>query len=584
MRQHSESPRHRTRQLCRQVWFAAALGLAILTSCEQPPAPPATRPSVSPVTPEKISTTIRFTDVTTETGIDWTVRNGQEAGHLAILETLGAGCAIFDYDQDGRLDLCLLGGGQYDATPAATPLPLALYRQLAPWKFTAVQQPAGMAAARHYNHGALTADYDNDGFPDLLVTGYGGMQLFRNLGDGTFADVTATCGLESDHLWSTAAAWGDLNADGMLDLFVGHYVDWSFANNPQCKSVVNSSRRVCGPTDFQGLPSRAFLSQADGSFRDASAELGLDLEGKTLGVVLADFNDDRLPEIYVANDAVPNQMFQRQADGVYRDIALVSGVALGETGESDGSMGVDVGDLDGDGRLDLWVANFEDQSFAMYRNLGQNQFLHVSRAMGIAAVGRLAVGFGTVIFDADGDSWPDIFCANGHVQIERPRDQLAQSPFLFVNSDGKRFRNVAAEVGGYLGETHLGRGVACGDLDGNGSLDLVITHTNGRTAVLRNDTPIQNWLAVRLTGRDSCRDAVGAQVTVRNGTRQQVQAVKGGGSYLSTSDRTLWFGLGQSSAVDSVDVRWPGGSHTRHEHVRITETLLIEESPRAANQ
>lgn len=584
MRQHSESPRRRTGPCCRPIWLAGALGVAVLASCEQPPPPPQAQPRVPASTSEKPTTPIRFSDVTAASGIDWTVRNGQESGHLAILETLGAGCAIFDYDQDGKPDICLLGGGHYSAAPAALPLPLALYRQTAPWAFTAVQQSARMSEATHYHHGALTADYDNDGFPDLLVTGYGGLQLFHNAGDGTFTDVTASCGLASDHLWSTAAAWGDLNADGVLDLFVGHYVNWSFENNPPCKSVVNSTRRVCGPTDFQGLPSSAFLSQNDGTFRDASAELGLNLEGKTLGVVMADLNDDGPLEIYVANDAVPNQLYQRQPDGTYRDIALVSGVALGETGESDGSMGVDVGDLDGDGRLDVWVANFEDQSFAMYRNLGENQFLHTSRAMGIAAVGRLAVGFGTVIFDADGNGWPDIFCANGHVQIERPGEQLAQAPFLFVNAGGKRFYNMAAEVGGYFREPHLGRGAACGDLDGNGSLDLVITHTNAPAAVLRNETPIQNWVAIRLIGHDSSRDAVGAKVIVRCGTQQQVQSVKGGGSYLSTSDLTLWFGLGTSSEVDSVEVHWPAGGHTRLEHIRITERVVIQESPTASNQ
>ncbi len=521
---------------------------------------------------------IRFTDVAHEAGVDWTVRNGEEAGKMSIVETLGAGVATIDYDQDGKPDLLLLGGGRYDGDGGLESLPMCLFRQQQAWIFVPVTGSANLPQPKHYHHGAFVADVDNDGFPDLLITGYRGLQLFRNQGDGTFIDVTDASGLAEDSLWSTAAAWADFNEDGELDLFVGHYVNWSIENDPDCRSVIDNVKTVCSPTSFQGLPCRTYLSNGDGTFRDSSTDLGINFDGKTLGVVVADMDGDGPVEIYVANDTELNQLYRRSpAEQRYHEIALVSGVALGDTGQADGSMGVDVGDLDGDGQLDLWVANFEDQSFAMYRNLGQHQFLHASRAMGVTSVGRIAVGFGTVIFDADGDGYPDIFCANGHIAVGTGKQTQEQLPFLFANQLGRRFRNVATIAGDYLQKPHLGRGVACADLDQNGTLDLVVTHTNSPAAILRNDTPIDNWLAVRLIGRRSCRDAIGARVKVHSGNKTQLMTVKGGGSYLSTSDPTLWFGLGGESLAEKIEIIWPSGQQQIIEHSPGRQRLIVVE-------
>jgi hypothetical protein len=507
---------------------------------------------------ESPRTALRFEDVAREAGVEWIGRNGEEAGHFAMIESFGTGCATEDYDLDGHLDMFFAGGGRFGPNRELLPVPLGLFRRTGEWRFASVAPAAGLASIRHYHHGTWTADFDNDGFADLLLTGWGGLQLFRNQGDGTFLDVTEASGLV-DELWSLAAAWGDLNEDGVLDLFVGHYVDWSFENHPVCVAPLDGRRDVCDPGRFEGLPCAVYLGTGDGRLREASAELGFDRIGKTLGVVIADLNRDGRSDVYVANDTLANHLYLSQPGGTFHESAIECGVALGETGIADGSMGVDVGDLDGDGLTDVWVANYENQTFALYRNLGHDVFTHASRASGVTAVGSGAVGFGTVLFDADRDGDLDIFCTNGHVwsgSSQRGRDQ---APYLFENDGHGRMRNVAPEAGDYLRAAHLGRGVAVADLDGDFRPDLVVSHTLERAAVLRNETSTGNAIAVRLVGHDSPRSAVGAEVTVTVGERRWTGLVKGGGSYLSTSDRTLLIGLGNAKVADRVTVRWPSG-------------------------
>ena len=540
------------------------------------------RPSVPSVPPAgSVVSVVQFKEIAQRAGIDWTARNGEEAGHHAILESLGSGCAIADYDQDGRLDIFIAGGGTFGPQREILPVSMALYRQTDAWQFARVETAAGLGPIRHYSHGTCAADFDEDGFPDLLITGYGGLQLFRNHGDGTFVDDTDAARLD-DTAWSSAAAWGDLNRDGVLDLFVGHYVDWSFENHPECVQGASSQRIVCAPSTFRGLPCLVYLGNGDGTFCESSQELGINHVGKTLGVVMADFDDDGQLDVYVANDTVPKQLYERQSSGAFKEVGLVSGVALGEKGESDGSMGVDEGHQDGDGRLDIWVANFENESFALYRNLGNHLFSHASRACGVTAVGTLAVGFGTAIVDVNGDGFQDIFCTNGHIHAPDFPIDRRQVPFLFLNERGRRFKNIAPIAGEYLSSKHVGRGLACADLDGNGAPDLVITHINEPTAVLRNDSPIENWLSVRLIGKTSPRSAIGARVTLTIGDRQQVKPVRGGGSYLSTSDLSLLFGLGASKSIDSLEVRWPSGRVQRMTQVVSGQHLAIVEATETA--
>lgn len=563
-------------------------GLVALTltfGCQpnQKATPPPAAPSDSFLSKSTLSSSvtptlaIQFSDVAPSAGINWIPQNGEAAGYYTLLESLGSGCAIADYDQDGLLDLFIAGGGTFGRNREILPVPIALYRQTGIWQFTSVEISAQLTPIRHYHHGAVTADFDDDGFPDLLITGYGGLQFFRNQGDGTFVDVTTAAQLD-DTMWSSAAAWGDLNLDGVLDLFVGHYANWSFENHPTCVHGATRQRNICAPSSFQGLPCLVYVGNGDGTFRRASEELGIDQAGKTLGVVMADLDDDGQLDVYVANDTTPNHLYERQSSGVFKEVGLISGVALGDTGEPDGSMGVDVGDLTGDGQLDLWVANFENQSFALYRKIGEQQYRHSSRVFGITAVGTLAVGFGTTITDFDGDGFEDIFCANGHINAPDFPVDRRQVPFLFWNQQGTRFVNVAPTGGEYLRQKHVGRGLACADIDRNGTPDLVITHLNEPTAVLRNETPIASWLSIRLIGRTSPRSAIGARVVVKTGERRQLKAVRGGGSYLSTSDLTLHFGLGDSPAVDEIEVHWPSGAIQRLRQVNSCQALQILES------
>jgi hypothetical protein len=519
---------------------------------------------------------IEFVDVAKPGGVSWIGRNGEEARKFTILEAFGSGCAIDDYDRDDRLDLFFAGGGQFGPQNEILPLPIGLFRKFSNGSYLPVTRNACLEPIRHYNHGTFTADFDEDGFSDLLITGWGGLQLFQNRGDGTFDDMTENSGLH-DSLWSTAAGWADLNRDHVLDLYVGHYGDWSFKNDPVCISSTLGERNVCAPSEFQGLPCTVYLGNGDGTFRDGGAEIGVKDIGKVLGVVIADVNGDLQPDIYVANDTLPNQLYVSQPTGIYRESAFEYGVALGETGVADGSMGVDIGDLDGDGKVDIWVANYEAQSFALYRNLGNDLFTHASRPFGITAVGTLAVGFGTIIFDADGDGFQDIFCANGHIWAPNDRVDRRQFPYLFWNDHGQRFRNIASVAGDYMRERHLGRGAATGDLDGNGTPDLVVTHTNDPVSILMNETTISHWLSVRLVGRSSPRSAIGAKVIIQTRQSSQIGIVKGGGGYLSTSDRALLFGLGAETGASRLQVDWPSGARTLLSGITAGEKLTIIE-------
>ena len=558
-------------------WLALSL-LLIAVGCPKSSTPPT--PSDGAASSKSRSTPIsqiRFEDVTASSGVNFTYRNGEEEGEVAILESLGGGVGLFDLDGDGDLDLCLPGGGHYtdkngNGKRDVLGWPHAIYRNDGNFHFTDVTELTGATASPYYSHGAAAADYDNDGFCDLLITGYGGVLLLRNQGDGTLEELAKPAGM-TDSLWSSSAAWGDFNKDGALDIYIAHYVNWSFDNHPFCPGPKSGTRESCPPREFKGLPDVLYFNNGDGTFRDVSSESGLQLEGKGLGVMAADFDVDGDVDVYVGNDTVANFLFRNDGTGKFEEIGLISGSALSQTGAPDGSMGVDVGDFNLDGRPDLWVANYERESIALYRNDGNCLFRHVSQGTGVTAVGALYVGWGTAFCDFDNDGDEDTFVSNGHVIRYPENAPIRQPPLLFENLQGKRLENIAPTVGSYFREPHQGRGSAAGDLDRDGDLDLVVSCLNEPVALLSNTTQMnQHWISLRLIGRQSPRLPIGAIVKLKTSRGEQMRQIKGGTSYGSTVDSRLHFGLGTETRADTVTIQWSSGE---------TQTLPMLDGDRA---
>lgn len=507
--------------------------------------------AAAPVAP----TPVAFDQAEMRLGIDFTYRNGIEAGHRAMPEFLGGGVALLDYDIDGRLDVTFAGGGQFEGqrlTGRATSLYRCEGRRFADRALT-----AGLAGQDLYSHAICAADYDGDGFRDVLVTGWTGVLLYRNQGDGTFRDVTVAADLKAPR-WTSTAVWGDFDRDEHLDLVLVRYVDWSFANHPRC-SGRDEQHDVCSPAGFDPLPDSLMLSNADGTFRDATAEWDLRADGKGLGVVAADLDEDGDLDLYVANDTTANFLYRNDGER-FTEIGLISGAGYDTVGAPDGSMGTDVGDFDGDGRLDIWVANFEQEAFALYRSVGGLSYLHASEMTGVAAEAGFYVGWGTLFFDLELDGDPDLFVSNGHSNYFPRHSERQQRPLLFENREGVRLTNIAPAAGPYFTAIHDGRGAASGDLDGDGRPDLVISHLNAPAAVLLNRTPAGKSAALRLVGTRSPREPIGATVTVEIGGRRRVFPLRGGGSYLSTDDGVLRIGFGNQDEADGVTVRWPSGA------------------------
>ncbi|HLJ11525.1 MAG TPA: CRTAC1 family protein, partial [Planctomycetaceae bacterium] len=457
-------------------------------------------------------------------------------------------------------------------------LPGGLFRNRGGLAFQEVTEIADAAAAPFYSHGASVGDYNSDGFPDLLVTGYGGLVLFCNQGDGTFFETAKAAGL-TDTLWSSSAGWGDVNGDGVLDLYVAHYVNWSFANNPSCR-YADTQRDVCSPRKFDALPHTLYFGEGDGTFRDVSGEAGLEPDGPTgkgLGVVLADLDLDGKLDIFAANDTTANFLYHNLGNGKLEDVAGVSGTAVSEMAIPNGSMGVDVGDPNLDGLPDLWVAAFERETIALYRNEGSFLFRHVSHASGISAVGSQYVGFGTLFLDFDRDGDEDVVVSNGHVIRFPQSSSVRQLPLLFENR-GQRFVNVAPAAGPYLAQPHLGRGVAGGDIDNDGDIDLVFAPINEPAAIVANESPNDNhWLRVRLIGVQSHRDAVGAIVTLVTSAGKQIRLVKGGCSYLSQNEPHCFFGIPKAAQIESLSIRWPSGVTQELTGVKLDKSIVVIE-------
>jgi hypothetical protein len=555
-----------------------------------------------PSAPQSSAAEPLFLESAAATGLTFTHVNGA-AGNYYLPEVMGAGAALFDYDNDGDLDVFLVQGGALGPGGRAADGPASrLFRNdltsaggKPVLKFTDVTGRAH-AAVRGYGMGAASGDYDNDGFLDLLVTAFGGVTLLRNNRDATFTDVTASSGLIGPpsgaggqpspdvgrESWRSSAAFVDYDRDGHLDLFIATYVDFTTAGNKLCNDSVGA-RDYCGPRSFRPVPSRLFRNGGAGTFTDVTERAGITKAyGAGLGVAAGDYNRDGWPDLYVANDATPNQLWINHRDGTFVDEGLLSGSAVNAAGNPEGSMGIASGDFDLDGDEDLFVTNIAGETFVLYVNDGKGNFEDARARYGLAALTAAFTGFGTDWFDYDNDGWPDLFVANGAVNvIESQRGQPA--PFrmtsqLFHNvasGSGRRFEDSSSAAGPAFARAEIGRGAAFGDIDNDGDVDVVFTNNGGPVRLLLNQVGNKShWLQIRLDQRPANRFGIGAWVGVeRRGQPTLWRRVRTDGSYLSASDVRLHYGLGASTAIDDVTVQWPDG--TREPFSGITADRLV---------
>jgi hypothetical protein len=533
---------------------------------------------------------ITFADVTAHAGLQTHIVYGGTSGNTYILETTGTGVAFLDYDNDGWQDIFLVNGTTLDGFPRGQEPSNHLFRNKHDGTFEEVTVRAGLAQSG-WGQGVAVADYDNDGFDDLFVTSWGQNRLYRNKGDGTFEDVTARAGLTSGRRWSTSAAFADYDNDGFVDLYVAEYIDFDPQTAPLPGAKVpgvNCSYRgfpvMCGPRGLKGERDHLYHNSGKGTFTDVTVQAGnLDKDSsRGLGVVWGDINNDGYPDLVVANDAQPNLLYVNQRNGTFRETGLEAGVAVDEDGRERAGMGIDFSDYDNDGWLDLAVANFYGEPHSLYSNQKNGSFLETTWASGIGRATMHHLGWGTRFVDYDNDGWKDLLLVNGHVYPEVDRHQLdetyAEPTVLLRNNGNGTFADVTALVGSSLAGPRAGRGMAAGDYDNDGDLDFLIATVNGPPCLLENrGGNASHWLTVRLIGRRSNRDGIGARVTTIADGVSRMEEVRSGGSYLSQSDLRAHLGLGAASSIAAVEIRWPSGQVDRLTGVPVDRIIVVRE-------
>jgi enediyne biosynthesis protein E4 len=525
---------------------------------------------------------VTFTDVARAAGLSFTHNNAASAEKY-LIETMGSGCGWIDYDQNGLLDIYLVNGAATRLYSPKRPLRSALYKNNGDGSFTDVTERAGVGAEGLFGMGVAVGDYDNDGFPDLFVLGYGRCILYHNNGDGTFSDVTSKAGVGNVGKWGSSAAWFDYDNDGKLDLVIANYVDWSPENNFYCGSKGPGLRSYCHPDVFHGQPPTMFRNNGDGTFTNVTVRSGLGQKpGNGLGVVTFDYDNDGWQDIFIANDSMPNFLFHNNGDGTFREVAYSAGVAVGIDGQFEAGMGADAADTTGIGRLDLVVTHLDQQLARLYRNLGEGLFEDATYGSKISYATFHMSGFGTRFMDFDNDGRRDLFMANGHVldNIQRyhAETRYAEPKFMFRNAGSGIFENVSDQLGPDFLLPRVSRGAAIGDFDNDGDLDILVSNNGQPPQLLRNDGGnLNHWLQLFLIGTRSNRDAVGARVKVTAGNLVLYEERKGGMSYQSAQDPRLHFGLGQRSAIDQIEIKWPSGEVTELTNLEADQILAVEE-------
>jgi enediyne biosynthesis protein E4 len=519
-------------------------------------------------------------DVSKAAGIDFKHNSGAYGGKL-LPETLGSGCAFLDYDGDGFQDILLVNSMDWPGHKRGRS-PLKLFRNNRNGTFTDVTKASGLDVEL-YGMGVAVGDYNNDGFPDVLITCVGQNRLFQNTGKGTFVDVTKASNLAGRQAFSTSAVWFDYDRDGLLDLFICNYVNWSPEHDVFC-SLDGKNKSYCTPEAYRGETCWLFHNRGNGTFEDVTAASGIfDTSSKSLGVAMIDFDQDGWPDLFVANDTQPNKLYRNLRNGKFKDAAVEAGLAFSNEGKARAGMGVDVGDFENSGRPGIAITNFDNEMVGLYRSAAAGQFEDVSLAAGVGGPSKTTLGFGCGFADLDLDGRLDLVVANGHIDdtVRNIRGNVgyAQPPHLFLNLGKGKFQDVAAAHGGDFAAPRVGRGLAFGDFDRDGDVDILLTTNNGPAYLFRNDVNSGNRaLRLYLTGTKSNRDAIGAVVRISHGGVSQMRVLRSGSSYLSQSEGAVTFGVGRAEQVDRITVEWPSGASQEFTKITTKNAHQINEN------
>ncbi len=545
------------------IFRVAIASMAVIMPAQSPQP----SPQVSSQGAAQPSVPARFVDVTSKAGVRF-VHYAPHTTRKYLLETMGSGVALFDCDNDGRLDLYLVNGAGYtDPTPKGH-IPEKsgpehwnrMYRQKADGSFEDMTEKSGLKGVG-YGMGVAVADYDNDGFEDVFVTAYGGNRLYHNNGDCTFSDVTEKAGVGGGG-WSSSAAWVDLDNDGLLDLVVTRYVTWDW-EDVWCGERREGYRGICHPDVFPPIAMLVYHNDGNGHFTEMARKLGLDKPAKALGIATADYDRDGRMDLFIANDSMPEFLFHQKAEGSFEEVGLESEVAVNSEGQTYAGMGVDFADYDNDGWPDIVVTDLANQRYALYQNNRDGTFNYASLSSGLGSASQSHSGWGMRFMDYDNDGWKDLLIAQGHdmdnIQVVSPMLRYRE-PMMLLRNTGKKFVDVSSISGDTFQETWVGRGMAIGDIDNDGRIDAVVSTNGGPAHILLNRTDTANhWITLRLTGHTSNRDGIGAQVRVTTAQGSQWVTATTASSYLSSSDPRVHFGLGASAQVQSIEIRWPSG-------------------------